>query len=410
MMLNRRQLLALLGGMLLTKGCVRRAPAADSDSLERKIERMLAEARGSGMACAIVGPGRVKWSKGFGLAHVEHQRPMLADTVINVASVSKTVTAAAVMQVWEQRQLSLRDDIAKHLPFPIRNPHFPEAPITLEQLLTHRSSIKDGPSYIRTYVCGDSPLALGDWLEAYFTPGGAYWSEAGNWHPWPPGTADPPAEPRPYSNVGFGLLGYLVECVTQRPFSAFCKEHIFGLLGMRHTGWFIHEIDVARHAVPYVRAPDPRSPEAEQAFRALRPTGIDVKSLPPGTLVPLCLYGFADYPDGSLRTSANELARFLAAHLAQGRAYGGRLLKPETLAVMFSGGHFGQHLCWSARQLPDGRPIIMHGGRDPGVTAFIAFEPSSRLGAVCLRNFEATQEDTYRLIALLLDAALTSLS
>ncbi len=77
MMLSRRQLLALLGGMLLTKGCVRRPPAAESDSLERKIERMLAETRGPGMACAIVGPGSVKWSKGFGLADVEHQRPIL---------------------------------------------------------------------------------------------------------------------------------------------------------------------------------------------------------------------------------------------------------------------------------------------------------------------------------------------
>lgn len=404
MMLNRRELLALLGGTLLTKGCVRRAAAAESTSLEREIEQMLAEARGAGMACAIVDRGRVKWAKGFGLADVEHERPMLADTVINVASVSKTVTAAAVMQVWEHHQLSLHDDIGKHLPFPVRNPRFPEAPITLEQLLTHRSSIKDGPSYIRTYGCGDSPLALGDWLKGYFTPGGAYWSEAGNWHLWPPGTPDPPAAPRPYSNVGFGLLGYLVERVTQRPFSAFCKDHIFGLLGMRHTGWFIREIDAARHAVPYVRAPDTRSPEAEEAFRVLRPKGIEMKSLPPGTLVPLCLYSLANYPDGSLRTSANDLARFLAAHLAEGRAYGGRLLKPETLALMFSGGHFGQHLCWSARELPDGRSIIMHGGRDPGVTAFIAFEPSSRLGAVCLRNFEAAQEDTNRLIGLLLDA------
>lgn len=404
-MLNRRQLLALLGGMLLTKGCARRS-AAESNSLERKLERTLAEARGPGMACAIVSPGRIKWSKGFGLADIEHQRPMLADSVINVASVSKTVTAAAVMQVCEQHPFSLHDDIAKYLPFPVRNPHFSETPITLEQLLAHRSSIKDGPSYIRTYVCGDSPLALCDWLKAYFTPGGAYWSEAGNWHPWPPGTPDPPAEPRPYSNVGFGLLGYLVECVTQQPFSAFCKDHIFGPLGMRHTGWFIREIDISRHAIPYVKAPDLRSPEAEEAFRVLRPAGVDMKSLAPGTPVPLCLYSFANYPDGSLRTSANELARFLAAHLAQGQAYGGRLLKPETLGVMFSGGHFGQHLCWSARRLRDGRSIVMHSGRDPGVTAFIAFEPSSRLGAVCLRNFEATQDDNYSLIALLLDAGL----
>ena len=72
--LSRRQLLALLGGMLLTKGCAPRLLAAKSDSLGREIERVLAETRGPGMACAIVGPGRVRWSNGLGLADVEHQR------------------------------------------------------------------------------------------------------------------------------------------------------------------------------------------------------------------------------------------------------------------------------------------------------------------------------------------------
>jgi len=194
------------------------------------------------MACAIVGPGRVRWSKGLGLADVEHQRPMRADTLINIASVSKTVTATAVMQLWEQNRFDLQDDVGRYLPFPLRNPHFPAVPITFEQLLTHRSSIKDNWStYDRTYVCGDSPLALGEWLTAYFTPGGAYWDNA-NWHQWPPGTRNPPAEPRCYSNVGFGVLGYLVELLSQRRFSEFCKERIFRPQGMRHTGWFLREI------------------------------------------------------------------------------------------------------------------------------------------------------------------------
>ena len=353
------------------------------------------------MACAIAGPGRVRWSNGVGLADVEQQRPMRADTLINVASVSKTVTATAVMQLWEQNRFGLRDDAGKHLPFTLRNPHFPEVPVTFEQLLTHRSSIKDNwPMYDRTYVCGDSPVSLGGWLDAYFTPGGAYWGE-GNWHQWPPGTVNPPAEPRCYSNVGFGVLGYLVELLSQRPFSEFCKERIFRPLGMRHTGWFLREIDVARHATPYVRASDQMPGRDARLFRTA--SAVDVKSLPSGTLVPLCLYGCADYPDGTLRTSANELAQFVAAYLAQDRVHGSCLLKPETLRVMFSGDHYGRQLCWDARKLPDGRFIILHSGRDPGVTAFAAFEQATHTGVVCVRNFEVNQEDNYRLIALLLD-------
>jgi len=118
----------------------------------------------------------------------------------------------------------------------------------------------------------------------------------------------------------------------------------------------------------------------------------------------LRLYGWANYPDGSLRTSAHELARFLAAYLGQGRAYGSCLLKPETLALMFSDSHFGDHLCWGTRRLPDGRSVILHSGADAGVTSFIAFESSSRIGVVCVRNFRVTKEDNTRLITLLLDA------
>ena len=400
--LSRRQLLAWLGGMLLTQGCARRFQGVKPAALGPEIERVLAEARGPGMACGIVRPGHVRWSKGLGLADVEHQRPMLADTLINVGSVSKTVTATAVMQLWEQNRFGLLDDVGKHLPFALRNPHFPEVPITFEQLLTHRSSIKDNwPIYDRTYVCGDSPVALGDWLKGYFTPGGAYWDE-GNWHQWPPGTVNPPAEPRCYSNVGFGVLGYLVELLGQRPFSAFCKERIFRPLGMYHTGWFLREIDVARHATPYVRASEQMPAREAGLFRAA--SAMDVRSLSHGTLIPLCLYSFANYPDGALRTSANELGQFVAAYLAQGRGHGSRLLKPETLRVMFSDKHLGRHLCWDTRELPDGRSIIVHGGRDPGVTAFVAFEPASDIGVVCVRNFEVSQEDNYRLIAQLLDA------
>ncbi len=402
MNLSRRQLLARLSGMLLTKGCARRAPAAKSHSLEREVARVLGETGGPGMACAIVRPGHVRWSKGFGLADVEHSRPMLADTLINIASVSKTVTATAVMQLWEQNRFGLQDDVGKHLPFGLRNPRFPQVPITFEQLLTHRSSIKDNwPMYDRTYVCGDSPVPLREWLKAYFTPGGAYWDEA-NWHQWPPGTVNPPAEPRCYANVGFGVLGYLVELLSRRPFAEFSKERIFRPVGMRQTSWFLREIDVARHATPYVRASDQMPAREAKLFRAGSTS--EVQSLPPGTLVPLCLYSVANYPDGSLRTSANELAQFLAAYLAQGRADGTRLLKPETLRVMFSGEHYGRHLCWETRTLPDGRSIILHSGRDPGVSAFVAFDPAARTGVVCIRNFEVNQEQNFRLIARLLDA------
>ena len=404
MSLSRRDLLALSAGLLIPLPPGRGGGTADPDALRREIERLLAETGGPGLACAIVGPGRVTWSGGFGLADRERRRPMRADTLLNVASVSKTVTATALMQLWEAGRFGLQDDVARFLPIPVRNPRYPDVPITFEQLLTHRSSIRDGPAYFRTYACGDPTLSLRRWLEAYFTPGAEYWDAAANWHEWPPGTADPPAGESAYSNIGFGLLGYLVEVLAREPFAAYCRARIFRPLGMTATGWFLREIDVARHATPYTRVPETLTPEERALLQALAPAAARSDSLVPGTLAPRCLYSFANYPDGSLRTSANDLARFLAAYLARGQADGTRLLEEGTIETMLSGRHFGQHLCWHVSKLPDGRALIGHSGGDPGVTTYIGFDPVSRVGVVSLRNWELGGEPATRLTTLLLDA------
>src|SRR5579862_6796681 len=89
--LTRRRMLALLAGVLLTKGCARRPLTRSVYPLREQLDRELARTKGVGMACAIVGPGKVWWSGGFGLADLGHQRPMLADTLSIAASVSKTV-------------------------------------------------------------------------------------------------------------------------------------------------------------------------------------------------------------------------------------------------------------------------------------------------------------------------------
>jgi CubicO group peptidase (beta-lactamase class C family) len=402
--LTRRELLALSGGLLMSLPSGRRRPTPDPRDLRDEIERLLAETGGPGIACAIVAPGRTLWSDGFGLADRERRLPMRADTLLNVASVSKTVTATAVLQLWEEHRFRLEDDVAGHLSFPIRNPRFPDLPITFEQLLTHRSSIRDGPGYVASYACGDPTLSLKDWLEAYFTPGGRYQDSAANWHDWAPGTAHPPSEEAAYSNVGYGVLGHLVEALAGQPFEAFCRARIFRPLGMGATGWFLREVDVARHATPYTRVPTSLTPELRGLLSALAPTGAPADAPAPGALAARCLYSFPNYPDGSLRTSANDLARFLAAYLAQGRADGGRILEEATIDTMLSGQHFGQHLCWHRWKLPDGRTLIGHSGGDPGVSTYLGFDPSSRIGVVSLRNWELGGEQSARLTTLLLDA------
>jgi len=404
MNLDRRGWLAYSGGVLASLPWVARGSGGGPDDLAREIERLLAETGGPGISCAIAGPGKVLWSGGFGLADREAGRPMRTDTLLNVASVSKTVTATAVMQLWEAGRFGLRDDVNRFLPFPLRNPHHPDVPITFEQLLVHRASIKDGPGYFATYACGDPTLSLERWLRAYLTPGGEYWDAEANWHPWAPGTAHPPEEGTAYSNVGYGVLGYLVEILAGRSFPDYCRERIFRPLGMDASGWLLRDVDVTRHATPYTRVPASMVPEERTLLRALAPPGARPDSLVPGSLIPRCLYSFANYPDGSLRTSADELGRFLVAYLDRGRIGSTQLLEEATVDTIFSHDHLGQRLCWHDRTLPDGRMLIGHSGGDPGVSTYLGFDPATRVGVVSLRNWELGGEPAARLTTLLLDA------
>src|ERR1700730_3807699 len=101
-------------------------------------------------------------------------------TVQNLGSISKTVVATSVMQLWEKGKFQLDDDVNDRLPFVVRSPSHPETPITYRLLLTHRSGIADSLAYRSSYVCGDPTISLEDWLKGYFTPGGRYYERQGN--------------------------------------------------------------------------------------------------------------------------------------------------------------------------------------------------------------------------------------
>jgi len=202
--MTRRDFGTILGGAVMGSmiGC---SPARNNQSLEEYIQGQLASTGIPGCCGAICKGDKLIWSGGVGWADMEKKIPMTADTSMNIASVSKTVTAAAVMQLWDAELLQLDDDVSDYLPFPVKNPKHPTVPVTFRQLLTHRSSINDGPSYGVSYSCGDPAVSLHDWISGYFTIDGPYYDPEENFHEWEPGTLNPQGSSRAYSNVGFGL-------------------------------------------------------------------------------------------------------------------------------------------------------------------------------------------------------------
>ncbi|PAP99132.1 beta-lactamase family protein [Mesorhizobium mediterraneum] len=352
-------------------------------SIDAIIEGKLKEFSIPGSAVGIVQDGRLVWAKGYGWADVTRNVPMTPKTIMNIGSVSKTITATAVMQLWEQGLIDLDADVSRYLPYQVVNPKHPSLAITARRLLNHRSSIRDGKSYSDSYACGDPTVALGDWLKAYLTPGGVYFDANDNFHGWAPGKLDPD-HPGGYCNVAYGLLGHLVECVAGAHFTEYCADHIFTPLGMNSTGWYVRDININRHAVLYSRGTKEKWEGGGQAFSSrFAVPSLTIDELTPGSRMQLCLYSYPTYMEGLARTSIEELSLFLATY---GNRGGNQLLKDSTINLMLSQVHDGRPLCWHKFILENGDVIWGHAGSDPGVRTFMGLREKDGTGAILYFN------------------------
>ncbi|HWT78730.1 MAG TPA: serine hydrolase domain-containing protein, partial [Candidatus Methylomirabilis sp.] len=357
--------------LLIAAPASAQTPDADLDAF---ITQSMVQGGHPGLAALIIKHGAVVWSGNYGLAQVQPAVAVTDDTLFMLGSVSKTVTAAAILQLWEQGRFGLDDDINDYLPFRVVNPHFPDVPITFRMLLTHSSSIQDNSWMClgsHMYSDGDSPISLRDFVEGRLVPGGAYY--ASSYMVAPPGTVFD------YSNVGFTLVGYLVESISGTPFDAYTQQNIFDPLGMDSTGWHLADLGSASIAMPY--RCNNNSSDGKSAFVAH----------------PFGQYGYPDYPDGSLRTSARQLAQFLGAIMNGGELDGVRILKASTVQAMLTpvgpprpdlgGGWMSIRFGTGWMSATDGEDWYWgHGGADRGVSTMMFFRPSDGTGVIVLAN------------------------
>ena len=201
--------------------------------LEASLEAQRVAAEIPGLAACIVKHGEIAWCRGFGWADVEARRPMDEHTVFLVASLSKPVTATAVMQLWEDDLFELGDDVDAVAGFDIANPYFPDAPITYLQLLTHSSTVLD--NYQDTPLAWDifgedSAVSLEDLVVLYF-------SVTGNWYFEDNFAMAVPGAVWNYTNMGMTLVAFLAQRLTGQPYADYVEESLFEPLGMAETSW-----------------------------------------------------------------------------------------------------------------------------------------------------------------------------
>ncbi|HEX4440581.1 MAG TPA: serine hydrolase domain-containing protein [Thermoanaerobaculia bacterium] len=243
----------------------------------------------AGAVVVVVKDGQILFGRGYGWADVEKRVPVdWQTTLFRPGSISKLFTWTSVMQQVEKGKLDLDTDVNKYIDFKV-----PEAfgkPITLRDVMTHTPGYED---YAKDLIVADAKLLvpLGEHLRTH-----------------QPARIFPPGSTPAYSNYATSMAGYIVERVSGKPFADYVQENIFDPLGMTHASF--------QQPLPPALAPSMSSGYKVASDKA-RPFEIVVPS-----------------PAGALSASGADMARFMIAHLQDGRYDSAQILQPETAKLM----------------------------------------------------------------------------
>jgi CubicO group peptidase (beta-lactamase class C family) len=326
--------------LLLTAFCL--AAAAQNEPSKRidEISQFWNKPATPGASVAVVQDGKLVFQKGYGIANLEYDVPVTADTVFHVASVSKQFTAMAIVLLEQDKKLSIDDDVHKYLP---ELPDYGHR-ITLRNLLQHTSGVRD-----QWQTLGIAGWRLDDVITQKQILRMMFRQKELNFEP---GTR------HLYSNAGFTLLAEIVARVSGKPFPEFCDARIFKPLGMSNT----HFHDDLR--------------------RIVRNRAYSYDAAPLFRNSPL---NYANAGATSLFTTAPDLTKWLdnfREPKVGGRAAIARL---EERAVL-SDGTKVDYALGLALGTTRGLRTVSHGGADAGYRSFVLWFPDQQLGVAVLSN------------------------
>jgi CubicO group peptidase (beta-lactamase class C family) len=333
------------------------AATPDFAAIDRYIESEMQATRLPGLALGIVQGDRIVHLKGFGRADPSG-RAVTPQTPFLIASVTKSFTALAVMQLVEARQVELDAPIQRYLPWFRVADEAASARITVRQLLNHTSGLPTLAGH--EDMVFDSDLgeeALEERVRALRTTR----------------LTAPPGEVFQYSNAGYATLALLVQTVSGQSYERYLQQHIYAPLQMRRS--FVSKPEAQRHGMA-----------TGYRYWFGRPVPYDWS------------YSYAELGAGFTISSAEDLAHYLIAQLNGGRFGNARVLSPEGIAEMhrpaagnqvigqsFTKESYG--MGWFVRET-EGVRMVTHSGVAPNFHAELVLVPEGKWGIVLLMNGE----------------------
>ncbi len=330
--------------------------ASLAPKLEAAIGRYRREHRLPGIVAGIATRDGLRWWHGSGFADIATARRPDERTLYRIASITKTITATAVLQLRDEGRFRLDDPAVRFLPelAQLANPHGSTDDLTIRRLLMHTSGLQGEVPWQdldRFWVYRPDELLAILHMGAVRTPVEADLK---------------------YSNFAFELLGLLVERVAGRPFTEHIRAAVLDPLGMHDTTWHPDPDQAARRATGY-------------AARQHDDTPAIARDLDSGLFM----------ADGGLWSTAEDLGRWLAQQLrsddglvrGDGQVLGGRTLAEMHRPVFLSKPDWteAQGLCWYGTRSGE-TVLIGHSGSLWGFQANVSFSRSGKVGAVVLLN------------------------
>ncbi|WP_420154481.1 serine hydrolase domain-containing protein [Siphonobacter sp.] len=189
-------------------------------AVEKLVEEEFNKNKFPGLAYGIIVDGQLLHTKSFGYTDIARKTPASEKSLFRIASMSKSVTAMAILKLRDEGKLRLDDPVQQYIPELKKTPALTvDAPlITIRHLLTHAAGFPEDNPW------GDRQLAISDMNFLKMLNKGVSLSN-------PPGVA------YEYSNMGFAMLGRIITVVSKMPYQTYIDQNIFKPLGMTQTFW-----------------------------------------------------------------------------------------------------------------------------------------------------------------------------
>lgn len=268
---------------------------------DARLEELRTELNAVGFSVAVIKDNRVVYTGATGFRNLETEEPLLVTDLMRIASISKSFTATAIMQLYEAGCFDLDDDIGDALGFSVRNPAHPNIPITYRMLLSHTSSLSDKGGYFSLDVI--NPAVKKDVSGSFndYAPGADY----------------------QYCNLGFNILGTLVEIHSAERFDLYIKNNILEPLGLT-ASFNVNDLDQDKFAVIY----EYKEGEFVPSPQAYNPRIKEIEEYVLGYSAPI----FS--PTGGMKISAPDLAKHALVQMNDGTWNAIEILLPESVALM----------------------------------------------------------------------------